>query len=120
MRKTNFREIKEIRDIRETLNRYGKSTYESFVMPEGNDYEEEYDGGYQEGGDMPQEMGDEQSPMFDSEVREAIVKIRKISIAIIAKLADNPTSESYTFMKRVLDMSDKAMESITKNGEDVK
>jgi hypothetical protein len=62
-----------------------------------------------------QEMPQMDNPQFNEEVKQAIIQIRKISIGIIAKLADNPTSESYTFMKRVLDMSDKAMESM--NGE---
>lgn len=117
-RKDNF---KEVQDLRETLTRLGKMRYESFVMPESTD---EFGGGEEEidietTPEQPQETQMEQ-PMYDDEVRSAIVQIRKISIGIIAKLADNPTSESYTFMKRVLDMSDKAMESMNKGGEEVK
>ena len=98
----NMREINEMRNM---LSGIKKLTLENFIMPEEGDEEEG-------------EYGDEEQPQsapmdeFTEEIKQAIVQIRKISISVIAKLADNPTSEGYTFMKRVLDMSDKAMESL--------
>lgn len=114
-KRDNFESVNEVRN---TLHKIKQLTLESFVMPgEQNPYE----------GGMPsdreemmagEEMETQQNqPMYDEEVKQAIVKIRKIAIGIIAKLADNPVSESYTFMKRVLDMSDKAMESMNNGGE---
>lgn len=111
MKKTNYNAVSA---LRETLNKLNNLTLESYIMPdEENMYSE--DGGYED--DVLNERPEDK---FNDEVKQAIVQIRKISIGIIAKLADNPTSESYVFMKRVLDMSDKAMESMNNEGKEVR
>ena len=94
-----------VNEMRNTLRKMRNLTLENFIMPEDG-YDEE----------MPQEEQPKDNG-YDNDIIQAIVQIRKISIGVIAKLADNPMSEGYTFMKRVLDMSDKAMESINNGGE---
>lgn len=54
---------------------------------------------------------------YNEDVKKAIKDIRKIVIGVIAKLADEPSSASYEFMKRLLDMSDKAMLSLFETSE---
>lgn len=104
-RKDNYKNIQEIKNLLKISKR---PIVENFMMGE-----EEAPVDYDEEEVVHREKRDEGIEF--NEIREAIVQIRKISINIIAKLADNPTSESYTFMKRVLDMSDKAMESMNNN-----
>ena len=111
-RKDNMTAVEE---MRKSLSLTKKKLFEDFVV---GDAESPYDEGVYE----PEEDFEalEEKPVqdehsFSADIKDAIVKIRKISIGVIAKLADNPTSESYTFMKRVLDMSDKALESMKNN-----
>ena len=106
MRKKVKENIGVVNEMRNTLDKIRNLTLENYIMPDDEGYGEEQ---------MPQET--EKDNGFDEQIIQAIVQIRKISIGVIAKLADNPMSEGYTFMKRVLDMSDKAMESINNGGE---
>lgn len=104
--------INSVREMRKSLSKMRNLTLENFILPDEDEYE---------GDEMPQGeeimRRDEEQNGFTEEIKQAIVQIRKISISVIAKLADNPMSEGYTFMKRVLDMSDKAMESINNGNE---
>ena len=89
-------------------------TLENFIMPDEREYADDEMPSNEE--EIVRRPNDNNG--FTEEIKQAIVQIRKISIGVIAKLADNPMSEGYTFMKRVLDMSDKAMESINNGNED--
>lgn len=111
-------------EMKHSLEKIKNLTLEGFVMPGENDHFGEGDEGQFQGPENDAPVGQENAAQqeeggemqFDSNVMEAIVQIRKIAIGVIAKLADNPVSESYTFMKKVLDMSDKAMESVHNGG----
>ena len=105
--------IDSVKKMRESLTKMRNLTLENFIMPDEGEFEEH------EGPANEDEIirNQQEGNGFTEEIKQAIVQIRKISIGVIAKLADNPMSEGYTFMKRVLDMSDKAMESINNGNE---
>ena len=113
----NIRERKDnidsVKQMRESLSKMKKLTLENFIMPDEGEFDEHEPISKEEEIIQKQEEGNG----FTEDIKQAIVQIRKISIGVIAKLADNPMSEGYTFMKRVLDMSDKAMESINNGNE---
>lgn len=51
-------------------------------------------------------------------VKKEIDEIRKIALQTIARLAEDPTSESYQMMKKIWVMCDKALESALQGGDD--
>lgn len=121
MRKTNFNEVE---DMRESLGRIKRLTLENFIMPEDDERDDD------NVEDIDDDMSDDDVNDIDDneelgemgnmseDVKQAIMQIRKVAINTIAKLANDPTTEGYTFMKRVFDMSDKAMEKIYENKKD--
>lgn len=75
-------------------------------MPQGGD-EEDFPLQGMEGGDgdaMAQEQG-------ILPIKNEIDQIRQIALKTIARLAENPVSESYQMMKKIWMMCDKAIES---------
>lgn len=108
-RKDNFRAINEMRKMLSTTK---KLTLENFIMPEED--ETPYEGEPSSGEQRQEQAKKQESSTVDvteysAEVEQAIVEIRKISIGVIAKLANKVNSNSYQYMKKVLDMSDKAL-----------
>lgn len=98
-------------------------TFESFMMPE---YEEENPEGYDSYEEDDEEImvnreqnpsDEENMPMKQSKIsgiEKELTDIRKIALSVIARLADQPTSEQYDLMKRIWNLVDKAMEEPTK------
>lgn len=102
-RRDNFSAINEMRD---NLSKIKKLTFESYIMPEKDSFEEE--------------MGDNEDfeksvPNDMSNIEKELIEIRKIALSVINRLADQTSSESYDTMKRIWSLVDKAIES--KNAE---
>ena len=119
-----------INEMKQTLKtRIPKLTLESLVFDEAMD---DFDGNYD---DMPQGRPAPQQQMMDNkpfnaaddekvaqnvspidgEIKPLIDQIRVLALQGVAKLANNPTSESYQLLKKIWGIVDKAAESANKN-----
>ena len=118
-----------INEMKQTLKtRMPKLTLESLVFDEAMD---DFDGNYD---DMPQGPAPQQQMMdnkpfnaaddekvaqnvspIDGEIKPLIDQIRVLALQGVAKLANNPTSESYQLLKKIWGIVDKAAESANKN-----
>ena len=101
--------IKDVEELRKMLTETKKLTLEGFIMPEEEEssFEEEMPIQKEE----PQEM-----PMRDTmNIEKELTQIRKITLSVINRLADQPTSESYDIMKKIWNMVDKAIEQPKNN-----
>ena len=106
-RRDNFNAIQEIKRLLDETKKY---TFESFVMPEEDEYYGDDDDVLkQRETEMPQENG-------IANIEKELIEIRKIALNVINRLADQTSSESYDTMKRIWSLVDKAIES--KNDED--
>ena len=111
-----------IQEMKMRLNE-SQFTFESFMMP---DYEDENPEGVNPYEDDDEEImikrneesaNEEGMPVKQSKIsgiEKELTDIRKIALSVIARLADQPTSEQYDLMKRIWNLVDKAMEEPTK------
>ena len=113
MRNKNRETIEEMKMM---LDENRSLTLENFVMP----HEEEQ----HQGNMMNDNRFDEEPPMYDtednhseSEEKDDITgsekertQIRKVSLSVINRLADQPTCPQYDTMKKIWNMFDKAIE----------
>ena len=116
MRHLNKRDnFSAINDLRKRLNETKRLTLEQFVLPE----DDEYGDNYGEYGDEEILNSRNQQPMDNNgiaDIEKELIQIRKIALSVINRLADQTSSESYDTMKRIWSLVDKAIES--KNDED--
>lgn len=113
-KRDNFEAVNE---LRESIGLMRKHMDESFVIANP---EKDIDKVGEENDDISlgkEDFSTEVTTNYNEDVKKAIKEIRKIVIGVIAKLADEPSSDSYEFMKRLLDMSDKAMLSLFETSE---
>ena len=110
-----------IQEMKMRLNE-SQFTFESFMMPEYEDENPEGVNPYEDDEEImvkhDEEASDEEGmPMKQSKIsgiEKELTDIRKIALSVIARLADQPTSEQYDLMKRIWNLVDKAMEEPTK------
>lgn len=116
MRHLNKRDnFSAINDLRRLLNETKRLTLEQFVLPE----DDEYGDNYGEYGDEEILNSRNQQPTDNNgvaDIEKELIQIRKIALSVINRLADQTSSESYDTMKRIWSLVDKAIES--KNDED--
>ena len=106
---------KLFKDMRSILEQKTPHTFESLIFGSESEHRNpEFDEGMPT--EAPIETNDnekvaqEVSPV-DGEVKPIIDQIRMLTIQGIAKLAKNPTSESYAFLKKILALVDKTIEN---------
>lgn len=117
-KKDNFPAINEMRKMLGTTK---KLVLENFIMPEEDETDEYGDTSAEERvPEQPRQKSEvvDDVPQYSKEVKSAIVEIRKIAIGVIAQLANEVNSNSYQYMKKVLDMSDKALAEMSGNGQE--
>lgn len=114
--KDNFSAINEIREMLGTTK---KITLESFIMPEEEDSYADNNSSTVNNDEVSQSKNKTDDiidvPQYSKQIKEAIIQIRKIAIGVIAQLANEVSSNSYQYMKKVLDMSDKALGEMNGN-----
>ncbi len=107
----------DVRNMRKLLSEMKKLTLERYILPEEmDDYDDEESFGDEE---MPrrQEMMPQSDKTDISGIEKELTQIRKISLSVIQRLADQPTSPQYDTMKKIWNMVDKAIEQPQKGNE---
>lgn len=119
MRKNN-----PIDELKQMLNENRTRVSKKKKLLEGYISEGDFDPSMRQGQPMPQ--GEEDFPLEGMEggegdamaqeqgilpIKNEIDQIRQIALKTIARLAENPVSESYQMMKKIWMMCDKAIES---------
>lgn len=102
---------KLFKDMRAILEQKTPHTFESLIFGSESEHRNpEIDNEPMMGDEIEDDLT---APQVSSEVKPIIDQIRVLTIQGIAKLAKNPTSEAYAFLKKILALVDKTIE----NGE---
>ena len=115
-----------LQELKEMLNENSKSFGKKKKLLEGILTESDFDPSMSQGYPMSQPQDEEDFPLDGMEggegdamaqeqgilpIKNEIDQIRQIALKTIARLAENPVSESYQMMKKIWMMCDKAIES---------
>ena len=98
----NFRTL--INEMKLMLNDKPSMVLENFIMPEG--FEDHFGEEDMSQKDMPNDTALQKthSQSKISGIEKELTDIRKIALSVITRLADQPSSEQYVLMKKILRM----------------